>query len=437
MFEQELQRKFEDFREIGLPRYIRREGRVHLVENTVSTVIGARRAGKSYRVLQAADELINKGFIKSFEQVCLVDFDNPVLSGMAASYLKVIQQTFLKINPEFTLKTPLVFILDEVHRVKGWEEYVIDLSRNPYWKVLVTGSSSKLLRDDISTALRGKSVSSVVYPLSFSEFLKFKELKSNPVSTKGRAEIQGLFDEYLKWGGYPAVSGTEEFTREVLLREYFDTMILKDIIQRFNAGKPRQCIQLYNYLLANIGKPYTLMSAYDFLKQGGNATSRDAVRDYIAWAEDSWLLFSVPVFTDSQKEQERNYRKVYCIDWALAIRNSMVWDGSYSRALENMVFLQLMRKYPRVRYYLTRRKRQEVDFLAADEHGKPAVAVQVCWDMSLPDTQRRELEPLVATAKYFRTSENLVITLGQEKQFNEGGITVNAIPARQWLLNEV
>ena len=175
-----------------------------------------------------------------------------------------------------------------------------------------------------------------MYPLSFAEYLRFREFKGKAASTRGQAAIRGLFDEYLKWGGYPALPGAPAYSREVILREYFDTMILKDIVLRFNVSKPRQCAQLYNYLLSLIGRPYTLKSAYDHLKQTGLATSRDAVRDYIAWAEDAWLLFSAPIHTDSRKEQERNFRKVYCIDWALAIRNSLVWDGSYARALENI-----------------------------------------------------------------------------------------------------
>jgi len=435
MIEQELQRKMEDFREIGIPDYIPREGKLHLVNNMVSTVIGARRSGKSFRVLQSADDFKRQGLIRSLDQVCHIDFDNPILAGMAAQDLKLIQGVFLKINPAFDLKTPAVFILDEIHRIRGWEEYVIDLSRNPRWKVIVTGSSSKLLRDDISTFLRGKAVSSTVYPLSFSEYLRFNDFRSKPASTKGQAEIRARFAEYLKWGGYPAIPGTAEYSREVLLREYFDTMILKDIVQRFNAGKPRQCIQLYHYLLSNIGRPYTLKSAYDFLKQNGHATSRDAVRDYINWAEDAWLLFSLPIHSNSHKEQERNYRKIYCIDWALAVRNSMIWDGSFARAFENMIFLHLLRSYSRVRYYLTRGKRQEIDFLVSNEHGKPIIAIQACMDISLPDTLHRELAPLISTARYFGIRENLIITvMGQEQHFRQDGISVHVLPAWQWLL---
>lgn len=110
-----------------------------------------------------------------------------------------------------------------------------------------------------------------------------------------------------------------------------------------------------------------------------------------------------------------------------------MWEGSFSQALENMVFLELLRRFPRVRYYLTRSKRQDVDFVTSDERGRPLVAVQVCQDLSLPETMRREVEPLVATAKYFGIKENLIVTLGREQVIKDAGVTVRVVPAWQWL----
>ena len=434
MIEKEIERKIEDFRELGIPDYIPRESRLHLVANMASTIIGSRRAGKSFRAMQAANELIVQKVLGSIDQVCLLDFDNPILSNMRAIDLKQIQGTFLKLNPDFELATPLLFILDEIHKVPNWEEYIIDLSRNPNWKVIVTGSSSKLLKDDIATELRGKAISSTIYPLSFSEFLKFKRFGYRSGSTKGQAEIRRLFDEFLKWGAFPAVAGVEEHTKEALLREYFDTMILKDIIQRYDVSKPQQCIYLYNYLLSNISKSHTLMSTFRYLKQAGFNTSRDAVREQVRWAEDSWLLSNVSIYSDSLKEQERNYKKIYAIDWGLANKNSLIWDGAYSRAFENMVFIHLYQKWHRVHYYLTRKKRQEVDFIAVDANGRPGLAVQVSMDIAQENTLNRELEPMISTAKYFGIKENLLITYNQERDFHRDGICVKAIPAWKWLL---
>ncbi len=434
MIENEIERKIGDFKALGFPDYIPREINLLMVDNMVSTVIGARRAGKSYRVLQAANEMIQRRAISSIDNICYMDFDNPILAGMRAEDLHIIQDTFFKLNPEIEIKTPLLFMLDEIHKIDGWEQYAINLSRNPNWKVVVTGSSSKLLKNDIATELRGKAISTTIYPLSFKEFLKFKNIKKLTGSTKNVARIRSFFDEYLNWGGFPAVSNLENHVKEAVLREYFDTMILKDIIQRYDISKPRMCIHLYNYLLSNISRPYTLQSVFKYLKQSGFNTSKDTVRDYIEWARDSWLLFSIPIYSDSHKDQERNYKKMYAIDWGMAIKNSAIWDGHLSRAFENMVFLHLYRKFHRVNYYLTGNSRKEVDFIAVDNKGKPELAVQVCMDIRSEDTIKRELESLITTSGYFGIKENLIITYSQEKEIRENNVLVRVVPAWKWLL---
>ncbi|MEW6363623.1 MAG: hypothetical protein AB1714_03175 [Acidobacteriota bacterium] len=96
--------------------------------------------------------------------------------------------------------------------------------------------------------------------------------------------------------------------------------------------------------------------------------------------------------------------------------------------------VRVHRNHARVRHYLTRSKRQEVDFLVSDQHGRPIQAVQVSMDISLPDTLRREIEPLVTTASYFGTRDNLVITMNQEQRIESDGVVVHAVPAWRWLL---
>lgn len=436
MFEDELKEKVQDFRRQGIPAYVKRDGRLPIVDRMVTTVIGARRAGKSFRVVQAADEMVKAGAIPSIRHVCHLDFDNPVLSRMTAPALGTIQHTLLSLSPEIDLHTPVLFVFDELHRIAGWEEYVIDLSRNPAWKVIVTGSSSRLLRIDVAAALRGKAVSSEIYPLSFPEFLRFNGFHLAPESTKGKAELRRMFGRYLRQGGFPAVATADEFTADAVLREYFGVMILRDIIQRYNVSKPAQCVYLLEYLLSNIGKPFTLQSAYAALTQAGFTTSRDSVREYVSAAADAWLVFTVPLYSQSTKEQDRNYKKLYAIDWALAHRNSPVWDGGSSRALENAVFMHLRRSRRRVNYYLTRGKRQEVDFITTDNSGKPHEAIQVCLDPSSPDTLKRELEPLVATARYFGIKTCRILTLSAEGVHKAQGVKVMVAPAWKWMTQE-
>ncbi len=430
----EITRKIKDFRELGLLPYIHRDCHIHTVENTISTIIGCRRSGKSFRTLQIIDELIAHNFINSIDQVCILDFDNPILANMNAIELTQIQSSFLQLNPDYTLKTHLVFIFDEIHKITGWEDYVVELSRNPNWKIIVTGSSSKLLRDDIATGLRGKSITTELYPLSFKENLRFNGIENPSLSTRGKAEIDRAFDEYLKWGSFPVIPQINKVSRNFILREYFDTMILRDIIQRYNISAPQQCIKLYHYLLSNMAKPYTAKSAYLFLKEQGFSTSNNAISNYIKYAEDSWLLFSMPIFTDSIKVEGRNYKKLYCIDWALANHNCITWDGYYSRAFENMIYLNLRQKFTKIRYYLTKSSQKEVDFIVCDNNHQPIMAIQASMNISDERTRKRELDAIIKTAQYFNLKDNFIITMNEEQIIHTQGVIINIIPAHKWLL---
>jgi len=434
MFANEIERKLEDFWKNGIPEFVPRLEAVEIVPNMVSALIGARRSGKSFRAMQVADEFLKQELISSIRNICFLDFDNPVLASMAARDLIEIQKAYLKINPDFDMRTPSLFIFDEIYRIDGWENAVIELSRNRNWKVFVTGSSSKLLRDDIAKELRGKSISTEIYPLSFREFIDFNHAQVDAVSTLGQARLSALLDSYLLWGGFPALTEIQQISRGKLLREYFDTMILKDVIQRFGVTQPRECIHLYRYLLSCIGKSVSHKSSYEYLRQCGFHIGRDTVINLLRHSEDSWLFFAVPIHSSSQKEIDRNCKKNYCVDWALANHNSPVWDGSLSRAFENMIFIHLKRRHARVNYYLTKSQRQEVDFIVTGNSGKPSCALQACLDISNQETLKRELEPLVSTAKYFGIKENLIVTRNDERHFSSEGVKIRAVPAWKWLL---
>lgn len=429
----EIRRKINDLRSEGIPPYISRDVSILSADRVVSVLAGSRRCGKSFRCYQEVQELIRSGWLTDINSVCAIDFDNPHFSRMTAADLGGIRDVFLSMTPAAGPAAHLLFLFDEIHRIEGWEDFVVDISRNPNWRVIVTGSSSRMLKTDISTTLRGKSLSTVMYPLSFREFLRFRGIGAVD-SSEGRGRAMAAFDEYLKWGGFPQVAQTAPPVREALLREYFDTMMLKDIIQRYDVTRPLQCIAFYRYLMSQCGKPFTQNSALKFLRQAGVAATGSLLAGYTAWADDSWFLFGAPVFSDSQTEISRNYRKCYCIDWGLAVQNSQAWDGGYSRAFENMVYLHLRRAYPRVNYYLTRSRRQEVDFIGVDSGGKPAIAVQACMTVGDESVLEREVPPLAAAAKYFGITEALVVTSREERTIESDGITLRIVPAWRWMV---
>lgn len=203
----EFRRKIADFREDGVGPYRQRDVSVVTADRSVSTIIGARRCGKSFRTYQLIDDMVSDGALAGVEHVCPVDFDNPHFGTMEATELGELRDEFLAVTPSASRKTPLLFVFDEIHRVKGWEDFVVDLSRTPAWRVVVTGSSSRMLRTDISTTLRGKALSTTMYPLSFRESLRFSDIDPNAVhGTEGRGRAIRAFEHYLQWGGFPAVA---------------------------------------------------------------------------------------------------------------------------------------------------------------------------------------------------------------------------------------
>ena len=233
------------------------------------------------------------------------------------------------------------------------------------------------------------------------------------------------------------MSQLDEKLRDTILNEYFDTMLLKDIIERYNVSKPQQCVYLLRFLLSNISKPFTQSSAYEALKSTGMPTSKDSVADYIDWARDSFLCYTIPLLSGSIKEQTRNYQKLYAIDWALSSANNWVWDGRHSRSLENMVFLQLLRSGKKINYYLTREKRQEIDFVVSNNNGKVEYLIQACWSLSDKTVVKRETEPLSIAMEYFGLSEATIVTSNESDEIKLGPGTIKAVPAWKWLLEKV
>jgi len=391
MANNEIERILSDFWELGFLPTKPREGQILVAHQMVSVVAGVRRGGKSTRVLQHAEELIANGKLPSIRNVVWIDFDNPILATLKADELHLIERAVQRLNPSFEIHTPLLFIFDEIHKIEGWENYVIQLSRNPYRKVVVTGSSSKLLQGDIATELRGKSITTHMYPLSFSEFLGFNDIPPGS-SSKAVADITRCFDQYLRWGAFPALYHIIDAFKPQLLREYFDTMMLRDVIQRYNISKPAQCTKLLTYYYSNMAKPHTLKASYEYIKSTGMPTSRDALRSYTEIAEDSSMLYSIPIFSNSLKDRERNYSKIYPVDWGLAQHTSPVWYGYLSRALETIVFIELKRRGFCVNYYLTRKDRKEIDFVVSKQ-GQVIALIQVSMNTSNQKTFDREIAP--------------------------------------------
>ena len=324
----------------------------------VTVIKGVRRAGKTFTLY----ELFQKygGIYINFEDERLYDFSN---------------KDFEKVMDIIDHKKVKFLYLDEVHEIEGWEKFAHRSHRKV--KIFVTGSNSRLLTSEYSKSLVGRIKSYTIYPLSYSEFLRFRKLKVNRNS---------LLD-HLKLGGFPRIVITGD---QGLAKEYLDRMIYRDILGRVHVKHPEAIKTLALYLLSNVGKEFS----YRSLKAVCGLKHENTVKNYLGMLKDAYLLHVVNQYHASLRVQESYGKKVYSIDPSLIYLGKRMGDDS-GRILENAVFLHLLRKEHDI--YFGKNKK-EVDFIIC-EGTKPVEILNVTYNVENKTTRERELSSL----QYFMT----------------------------------
>lgn len=421
---------WKDNRETGIPRekYVK-EILDKLRLNKVVSVIGIRRSGKSTILRQVVKKLIEDNkrentLIMNLEERRWLKLDLEFLNKAYESYREII-------NPE---NKPHIF-LDEVQKLREWERFVRSLHEKREANIVITGSSSKLMSKELATLLTGRTLELEILPLSFREFLKFREIKieneKDIIFNAGK--IKSLFREYLEFGGFPEITLTEEKRhKKEILWKYFDDIISKDVVERFKIRNPEKIEVLAKYYLTNISSPHTFNSTSRFLKIPVETISR-----YSGYLEISRLTFHLNRFSFTVKEQENSPRKIYSIDTGLSNAVGFRFTEGFGKIAENLVFLELLRKKMKSRnieiFYWKNTQQREVDFLLKEDQDIKEL-IQVCWDISDQKTKERELKSLLKAMKVFDMNEGTIITedFSGEEKIQERKIIYK--PLWKWLL---
>lgn len=398
-----------------------------LKSNVVLAIIGIRRAGKSYLMRQIAKSLISNGI--SPENILIVNFEDPRFSQLYPEILQEIYETYLEfLNP----KGKLFIFLDEVHNVPNWERWVRTFHELGKAKIIISGSSSKLLGGELSTVLTGRHLDVHIYPLGFKEFLNFKDITINnkiDIIAK-KIEIKTLLKEYMEWGGFPEVVLSEN--KRFLLLTYFDDILTKDIEKRYKIKKTETLRTLGKFYLTNIANRMTFNSIGKFLK-----TSTITVEKFTSYLEEANLIFFIKKFSYSFKEQEKSARKLYAIDIGIANSIGFRFSANFGRLIENLVGIELKKRQnlnPNLEIYYFHHNNKEVDFVIK-EGLKVRELIQCCWNINEFDVKRRELKPLIDAIEKFDLKEGIVITDDYENQEKINGKIIKYIPLWKWLLN--
>lgn len=395
-----------------------------LKTKVIIAIIGVRRAGKSYIMRQVVKKLIENGTKR--KNILMVNFEDRRFAEFYPKLLDEVYETYLEfLKPD---DKPFIF-LDEVHNVPKWERWVRTMQELGKAKIVVSGSSAKLLAGELATLLTGRHLDLVVFPLSFKEFLYFKNLniKNKLDLAAKKIEIKRCFREYLEFGGFPEVVLSKE--KKQLLLTYFDDIITKDIERRYNLREREKLRALARFYLTNISSRITFNSLSKFLN-----TTTNTIEKFSSYLEEANILFFVKRFSFRVKEQEKSPRKVYAIDVGLANAIGFKFSANFGRVAENIVAIELKRDSNAEIYYWKDPQHQEVDFILK-QGLKVKQLIQVCWNLNDYRTKKRELKSLLKASKELKCKNLLVITSDYESEEKIDGKKIRFIPLWRWLLN--
>jgi len=363
-----------------LPRSRQREMTLPVNTGKVVGLAGVRRSGKTFLFFEAIQRLIAQGVARP--RLIYLNFEDDRLQPIRASELDLILRAQRELFPE-TIGQHCYLFLDEVQNVPGWERWVRRLCDTEDLNVFVTGSSSQLLTRDLASALRGRSITMEVFPLSFSEYLSFRGVTWRSGDADSESVVRGALTDYLSWGGFPEVVLAEDALRPLILGEYATLMLYRDLVERYHVKNELLMHELLRFAFRHTGSLVNVSKLHrDFRSLGFNA-SKNTLFEYLRYLEDSFLLFTAPKHERSLRKQAHNPKKIHVIYPGLVAAFQSNPDRDIGHKLETNVFLQLRRRSKDLFYYANG---GEVDICSEDG----AEFWNVCWSLTDGVTANRE-----------------------------------------------
>lgn len=413
----------------GIERHALKESSNLIERGTVFSLIGIRRCGKTYLTRQILSKKIKGGAKK--EQTLYINFEDPALEPYLSTAL--LDDIYKSYRHCINKDGRVYIVLDEIQNVPKWEKWVrIMLERKEDVEFIVSGSSSSLLSSEISTTLTGRTITYILYPLSFAEFIKFKNISGNLEEKK----LMSLLGEYVEFGGFPviALSKNKDFKTRYL-KEIFEGILTRDIIKRYAIRQEHELRSLAVILLNNFS---SLISVNRLKNLMHTITKRKisptTVNNYLKYFSDPFLFFYVPIFSYKIKDQIQYPRKIYCIDTGIINHVSYKSSPNKGKLYENLVAVELIKREGKENiFYWKSRQQEEVDFIVKYGENVRKI-VQVCYELNDRKIKKREIKSLLKASNELRCSQLYVITHDYEAREEHNNKKIRFIPLHKWLL---
>jgi len=385
----------------------------------IVSILGPRRAGKTSVCLQLIKEL---RLSHSQDRLLYVNFEDDRFYPGELPDMDLLLRTYYEMYPD-NKSRKVYFFFDEVQEIAGWEKFVRRVFDQENCRIYLTGSSSKLLSREIASALRGRTLSYEVFPLSFSEFMTFNGLTYDLYTSEGKAFLKKHLQAYFWQGGFPELTFLPHSLHLPTINEYINLMLYKDLTERFKVKNPQLLKYLMKYALANIANPMSVNRVFNDLKSQGYALSKNTVYEYLSYLEEAFVLYRTTRWSSSVRKTAINPIKLYGVDQAF--KYAMTGRRDEGRIMENMVYMDLRRLGHEPQYVLGR---QEVDFLVGER------LINVCFEMEASETQQREMNGLNEGMELTGARQSVLVTLHDEDEVNVANGTISIVPLHSFLL---
>ena len=423
MFEKEFVVEYFEklLKRIEKEKILKRELKISTIPRKATTIAGPRRSGKTFFLFSI--------FRKSKNTIYL-DLEH-------SAFRYITHKDFFEIISIFEeylgIKVKKVLI-DEIQRIDEWERLVRSLLDSGY-EVIVSGSSSKLLPKEIATSLRGRSLTYLLLPLSFREYLEFRGIELGiPSSLSEKVRILRALEEFLEWGGYPEVV-IEWDKKERILKEYFETILQKDFMERFKIVNTFIARTIFEFVFQNFSKEISTSKIANFVSSLLGRNVKNIVYEYVRRLPETFAVFFIEKFEKSIYKRKSFKKKIYVCD--LGLSNLLLTGKDIGKRMENAVFLELLRKIndrPLLEIFFWKDYQgKEVDYVLK-EGTKIKKLIQVTYASSKEEIEKREIRALIKASQQLKCKDLLIITWDYEDELKVKGKKIKCIPLWKWLL---
>lgn len=381
----------------------------YIRKDVIKVLVGIRRSGKSVLMKQVIAHLIERLAVNK-DDILYIDKED-----LSFDFIKEYNQLYdhvMEINPRYLL-------IDEVQEIKEWEKAIASFHKKGI-DVFITGSNANMLSSDLATYLAGRYVTIPTYTLSFKEYIQFHNSET--------VQKDSVFADYMRLGGFPILAQFfgDQQSSYILVRDIFETIVLKDIVARHNIRRVTLLHSIIRYVADNIGNTFSANKISTYLKSQKIKIDVETVQDYLGFLTSAFALHKIHRYDIQGKKHLDISEKYYLAD--LGLRHALLGyrQQNINQFLENIVCVELLRRGYKVS--VGKFGDREIDFIAENEQNK--IYIQVCYIIADKDVFSREFEVLYAIRDQY---PKLVLSMDDDSYGNtfEGVQRKNII---SWLL---